>query len=251
MSIQTALTSTVSLSEVTTLIIEYVRTILEWELISRYGQEIFGILILCTITIFRREISCSGDYKEICDDDDDFAPSIARSITSISDDSSASAQCPDYFSRYAVLSEKEADKLLEQTFFLCCPGPYISVLMSMFAHWASSKCVEKEEGHYSSLQVKFWRAVKFTLLRGNDEDYLHEMLERRKPEDVTFFSTDSSDSILASESNDNIDRDQYGVDTSSDPFLMDFVSNCYLNKRVCDESLTCVCEKDPSLLHAC
>lgn len=81
MSIQTALTSTVSLSEVTTLIIEYVRTILEWELISRYGQEIFGILILCTITIFRREISCSGDYKEICDDDDDFAPSIARSIT--------------------------------------------------------------------------------------------------------------------------------------------------------------------------
>jgi len=90
-----------------------------------------------------------------------------------------------------VLSEKEADKLLEQTFFLCCPGPYISVLMSMFARWASSKCVEKEEGHYSSLQVKLWRAVKFTLLRGNDEDYLHEMLERRKPEDVTFFSTDS------------------------------------------------------------
>jgi len=52
--------------------------------------------------------------------------SIVRSITSISDNSSTYAQFQDFYSRYAVLSEKKADKLLEQTSFLCCPVLFIS-----------------------------------------------------------------------------------------------------------------------------
>lgn len=225
------------LSGVYALFIDHVQKSLEGELVSQYGQQIAGLLILCTITVFRREISCNGEYKSHVDDDDQ-APSVVRSTSSLSDDSSMSAQFDDFFSNYAVLSEKEADKLLEQTGFLCCPGPYIAVLMAIYTHWVTSKCMEEEDASTASLQVKFWRVVKFLLLRDSvyDEEHLDEFLQRGKPEDVLFVPTDIAGSMLAKDTNNNIGHEQYCVEAPLDQFMMGFVSNCYPNKQ------SCVCE---------